>query len=82
LTGNISGATRPRVNLSDVRNIKLNLPKLDEQKKIVIELDNLTMKIKKLEEILNQKIICLEELKKSILQKAFNGELKTSKIST
>ena len=82
LTGNISGATRPRVNLSDVRNIKLNLPKLDEQKKIIIELDNLTMKIKKLEEILNQKIICLEELKKSILQKAFNGELKTSKIST
>jgi type I restriction enzyme S subunit len=81
LTGNISGATRPRVNLSDVRNIKLTLPKLQEQKDIVDELDNLTMKINKLEEILNRKINSLEELKKSILQKAFNGELKTSKIS-
>jgi type I restriction enzyme S subunit len=81
LTGNISGATRPRVNLSDVRNIKLVLPKLDEQLLIVNELDILTIKINKLEEILDQKINCLEELKKSILQKAFNGELKTSKIS-
>jgi type I restriction enzyme S subunit len=81
LTGNISGATRPRVNLSDVRNIKLALPKLQEQKDIVDELDNLTMKINKLEEILKRKISSLEELKKSILQKAFNGELKTSKIS-
>jgi type I restriction enzyme S subunit len=81
LTGNISGATRPRVNLSDVRNIKLTLPKLQEQKDIVDELDNLAMKINKLEEILNRKINSLEELKKSILQKAFNGELKTSKIS-
>lgn len=81
LTGNISGATRPRVNLSDVRNIKLVLPKLDEQLLIVNELDILTIKINKLEEILDQKINCLEDLKKSILQKAFNGELKTSKIS-
>jgi type I restriction enzyme S subunit len=81
LTGNISGATRPRVNLSDVRNIKLTLPKLQEQKDIVGELDNLTMKINKLEEILNRKINSLDELKKSILQKAFNGELKTTKIS-
>ena len=81
LAGNISGATRPRVNLSDVRNIKLVLPKIDEQLLIVNELDILTIKINKLEEILDQKINCLEELKKSILQKAFNGELKTSKIS-
>jgi len=81
LTGNISGATRPRVNLSDVRNIKLKLPSLEEQKVIVNELDELTLRINKLEEILNRKLNDLEELKKSILQKAFNGELKTSKIS-
>ena len=73
LTGNISGATRPRVNLSDVRNIKLALPKLEEQKDIVNELDNLTMKINKLEEILNRKINSLEELKKSLLQKYLNA---------
>lgn len=81
LTGNISGATRPRVNLSDVRNIKLKLPSLEEQKVIVNELDELILKINKLEEILNRKINSLEDLKKSILQKAFNGELKISKLS-
>lgn len=78
LTGNISGATRPRVNLSDVRNIKLNLPSLTEQQTIVNKLDTLSIETKKLEAIYQKKIEDLEELKKSILQKAFSGELNTT----
>jgi type I restriction enzyme S subunit len=39
LTGNISGATRPRVNLSDVRNIEIPIPPLPEQQRIVAILD-------------------------------------------
>ena len=46
LTGNISGATRPRVNLSDVRNIKLNLPPLKDEQTIVQKLDALSAKTK------------------------------------
>jgi len=76
LTGNIVGATRPRVNLSNVREIKLSLPKsISEQKQIVQKLDALSKEIKELETIYKQKIKDLEELKKSMLHKAFSGEL-------
>lgn len=77
LTGNISGATRPRVNLSDVRNIVIKLPSLNEQQAIVEKLDALSAETKRLEGIYQQKINDLEELKKSVLQKAFAGQLKT-----
>ncbi len=79
LTGNISGATRPRVNLSDVRNIVIKLPPLKEQENIVKKLDSLSLETKRLEAIYQTKINDLEELKKSLLQKAFSGELKTAK---
>jgi len=48
-----------------------------KQKKIVQKLDALSAETKKLEAIYQQKLKDLEELKKSILQKAFAGELKT-----
>lgn len=80
LTGNISGATRPRVNLSDVRNIIIKLPSLKEQENIVKKLDSLSAETKRLEAIYQTKINDLEELKKSLLQKAFSGELKTAKV--
>ena len=48
---------------------------LKEQQQIVKKLNNLSAETKKLEVIYQQKIKDLEELKKSILQKAFNGEL-------
>jgi type I restriction enzyme S subunit len=50
---------------------------LKEQQTIVQKLDILSTEIKKLEVIYQQKINDLEELKKSVLQKAFSGELKT-----
>ena len=40
------------------------------------KLDALSLETKKLEAIYQQKINDLEELKKSVLQKAFAGELK------
>lgn len=55
------------------------LPKLSEQQAIVQKLDALSAETKKLANIYQQKINDLEELKKSILQKAFSGELRTSK---
>lgn len=61
--------------------ISLSFPPVKIQNEIVSQLDSLSDKIKKLESIYQQKLNDLEELKKSILQKAFNGELKTSKIS-
>ena len=48
---------------------------IKEQKTIVKKLDTLSEQTKKLESIYQQKLSDLEELKKSILQKAFNGKL-------
>jgi len=48
---------------------------INEQKEIIDRIDELQNETKKLEVIYQQKINDLEELKKSILQKAFEGEL-------
>lgn len=53
----------------------LSFPPIETQKEIVQKLDALSSETKKLEAIYQQKINNLEELKKSILQKAFSGEL-------
>lgn len=49
--------------------------KIEEQKRIVNEIDKLSEQTKQLEKHYKQKLKNLEELKKSILQKAFSGEL-------
>ncbi len=75
-------ATLPIINKSKWENLIISFPKSKKnQKEIVEKLDLLSKESKKLEFIYEQKLNDLEELKKSILQKAFNGELKTSKIS-
>ena len=67
--------------MKDIRAFKIfNLSDLNEQEKIVRKLNSLSIQTKKLEAIYEQKIKDLEELKKSVLQKAFSGELKTKKI--
>jgi type I restriction enzyme S subunit len=47
-----------------------------DQKNIVVILDEVLLKTKQLENIYQQKLTALDELKKSILEKAFCGELK------
>ncbi len=71
------GATIKNVaSVKLLKQIKVPLPPLAEQKEIVKKLDTLQAETKKLENIYTQKIADLEELKKSILQKAFSGQLK------
>jgi type I restriction enzyme S subunit len=65
----------PRANMNLVLNFTVPVPPLVEQKAIVKKLDELSEQTKKLESIYKQKLADLEELKKSILQKAFAGEL-------
>jgi type I restriction enzyme S subunit len=70
------GATRQAITKGQLENFKIVMPKsVKEQKQIVQKLDALSEEIKKLESIYQQKTDDLEELKKSILQKAFKGEL-------
>lgn len=69
------GTTQKFVGLGYLRNFKVKLPKLAKQELIVAKLDKLSEQTKKLEEIYKKKLENLEELKKSILKKAFSGEL-------
>jgi type I restriction enzyme S subunit len=74
------GASYPAVTDSEVKGILISFPKsLKTQQSIVKKLDALSVETKKLEAIYQQKIKDLEELKKSVLQKAFSGELTTKK---
>lgn len=74
-------AAQPVISNSSLKDVALEFPKsLKEQQTIVQKLDALSAETKRLEAIYKQKINDLEELKKSVLQKAFNGELKTSKL--
>ena len=65
-----------RVSMDFIQNQMILFPKLiTEQLAIVNKLDLLTTESKKLESIYQKKLSLLEELKKSLLQKAFSGEL-------
>jgi type I restriction enzyme S subunit len=51
------------------------VPSINDQKNIVKKINALSEQTKKLEEVYKKKLTDLEELKKSILNKAFTGEL-------
>lgn len=71
-----SQATLPIINKGKWENLSISFPKsLTEQKDIVAKLDALSEQTKKLEGVYKLKLSDLEELKKSVLNKAFSGEL-------
>ncbi len=65
-----------------LRNLLIPLVEHKSQRKFVQELDALKLETQKLEAIYQKKLDDLEELKKSILQKAFSGELKSKRNQT
>ena len=73
----VKGATTKTITKDNVRNIIISFPSIVEQKIIIKKLDSLSAETKKLEAIYKQKIADLEEMKKSVLQKAFSGQLNT-----
>lgn len=74
------GAGVPTLNRNVVHTEMVSVPSsYDEQVKLTGKLELLEMEIVQLESIYNKKIEQLDELKKSILQKAFTGELTSNK---
>ena len=62
--------------LFNILDNKINFPSsLDQQKEIVSQLDQLSAQTELLQQKYQQKLANLEELKKSILEKAFKGQL-------
>ena len=73
-----TGAAIPGISRLQVLGLPIFIPSLSEQQAIVQKLDALSTETEQLETIYQQKINDLDELKKSILQKAFAGELNTT----
>jgi type I restriction enzyme S subunit len=71
-----NGTSIPQINNYSFDDLYIPYPILiSEQQRLVSALETLSALTKKLEAIYNQKLSDLEELKKSILEKAFSGEL-------
>ncbi|WP_374962303.1 restriction endonuclease subunit S [Spongiibacter tropicus] len=74
-----TGATATGIKASLLKKIPIEFPGcLQEQGAIVKKLDSLTSHVEGLEKIYNEKLEWLDALKKSLLQKAFSGELTNS----
>lgn len=71
---------QPNLSINDLKNMPVPCPNLKQQQTIVRQLDALRAETQKLEAVYQKKIADLEELKKSILQKAFSGQLSESRI--
>lgn len=74
------GATISRLYNDDLRRIKISFPNIEEQKRLIPQIEKLQEQTNLLVTKYHQKLANLEELKKSILEKAFKGELTTQKI--
>lgn len=75
------GATVQHVNMKDIRALVIeHIPPLNTQREIVAFSEELADKVEQLEAIYQQKLIALEELKKSILNQAFTGKLAADSI--
>lgn len=70
-----SGGVQPNLNLGIVKNTKFPFPPLEEQQRIVAEIERRLSVADKMEEGLKQSLAKAESLRQSILKKAFSGEL-------
>jgi type I restriction enzyme S subunit len=70
-----TGTANPALNRNQVHPIKIVWPPVDQQKLLADKFDALKIETQRLEGIYQQKLDALAELKQSILQKAFAGEL-------
>ena len=71
----IDTATIPQINNKHIDLMEIPLPPLQVQQKTVQYLDQIAQKTEKLKEVQQQKLQQLKDLKASILDRAFRGEL-------
>jgi type I restriction enzyme S subunit len=71
----LNGTTTKTIRKDGIRSLNILVPPLPEQKNIVDKLGSIVFETQRLETIYRKKLAALNELKQSILQKAFTGEL-------
>lgn len=75
------GATKIGLGLQDIRSIILKIPTLPEQHEIVRLIDDLLARERAAQQAEEQALASIDLMKKSILARAFRGELGTNKAS-
>lgn len=70
-----ASAAQPNINAKQFSSLEIPLPPLSEQSAIVSRLDVLSSQLKQIEEKTNKYLADLDELKQSLLKKAFEGKL-------
>lgn len=73
--GSQIGLSVPHISGKQIQSFKFNKPHIKDQYSIVDSLDELRLETQRLEAIYRRKLAALNELKQSILQEAFTGEL-------
>ncbi|MFQ2076207.1 DUF6943 family protein [Aeromonas veronii] len=69
------GAGTKFLKLGMIKDLKISLPSPQEQKRLVSLLDSVLEETQRLESLYQRKITALDELKQSLLQQAFSGQL-------
>ena len=72
----VSGAAQPQLPIKTLVNFEIPIPKtLEAQRDIVLSVREIAAETQRLESIYQQKLTALDELKKSLLHHAFDGDL-------
>ena len=75
------GTTQKFVSLGYLRGFPILIPPLDEQIRIVDQLDRYAIETHRLESVYQHKLVNLADLKQSLLHKAFSGALTSQSVS-
>ena len=75
VAGKLVGAAQKHFNVTSAKEVMLHLPPQETQSLIVAEIDELRAETQRLESLYQRKIAVLDELKQSLLQQAFSGQL-------
>jgi type I restriction enzyme S subunit len=71
----VKGSIMDGLNMGIIKELPIVLPPLDEQRRLIVTLAELRRESTRLQGVYTQKLAAIDELKQSILQKAFAGEL-------
>lgn len=77
----VTGSAQPKLTQAKMNNIKIFLPTLPEQHEIVRLIDDLLARERAAQQAAEQALASIDLMKKSILARAFRGELGTNKAS-
>ncbi len=75
VAGRLVGAAQKHFNVTAAKQVLISFPSVGEQRRIVASLQEFKAETQRLASIYQRKLAALDELKKSLLHRAFSGEL-------